>query len=116
MGANVTTFEHKYGHIFPSVVPHSIPCRDWTPYATKNCGNIDTAHKLLSHVHPSPVLKPMAVNWGKYGKFYKVNTKPFFLESQYDNIESIGEKAKLFIPHKCLKGGCHLHVFLHGCT
>jgi hypothetical protein len=109
--------EHIWNHIFPSIVPHSIPCGDWSYYSAKNCNNWDTANLMWSKILPIKKLKPMAVNWSKFGKFYHVNTKPFFLKKGFvENIEMLADYARLFVPNKCLKGGCHLHVFLHGCT
>lgn len=117
MGASVKVYKHDWGHIFPSIVPHNLPCTHWSYFSAKNCYNVDTANLMWSKILPVPKpLKPMAVKWGKLGKFYHVNAKPFAVKGFVENIQQLGEYARLFVPNKCLKGGCHLHVFLHGCT
>jgi hypothetical protein len=61
-------------------------------------------------------VKPMINNWYKLGKFYRASTKGFEANPTGESKEQLGEYTRIFVPNKCLKGGCHLHVFLHGCT
>ena len=116
LGCDVKSFKHKYNHIFPSIVKHSFPCEDYSRFSAKNCDNIDTAGMMWRHIMPFQV-KPMVQNWSKYGKLMRVNIRPVLLGHAFfdETIDSLADYARLFVPNKCLKGGCHLHVFLHGC-
>lgn len=59
-------------------------------------------------------VKPMVHKWWELGDYFYADTNPFHHSAETNN-DRIGDYARVFVPNNCKKGGCHLHVYLHGC-
>ena len=49
------------------------------------------------------------------GTYMVVDTRPF-MDNSAPRRDMVSPKAYMYVPNQCFKGGCHLHVHLHGCT
>lgn len=108
---NVDLYIKNFGHIVPSIVGTD-PCDSSSSYSVRNCA--DGVGKMWSFIMPfRHHMKKFALNWEDLGRFYRASTKNFTVSGHY--AENIGDYTRIFVPNTCKKGGCHLHVYLHGC-
>lgn len=98
------------GHSMPTL-DHGGPCGQTGSSFLNACG-FDAAGQMLDYLVPQATAESAAAA----GDLIRFDQSPFV--SGWRRLlgnASLGGVGYLFVPEKCRRGGCRLHVALHGC-